>query len=930
MNIKILIAYHKPDVLIQNEDIIPIHVGRAILATKTDQKSRGQYELLKKNMIGDDTGDNISIKNESYNEMTAIYWAWKNYDKLGNPSHIGLMHYRRHFDINKMDQRSAYFECNNINSVNDYIKKELGLTNENLKKILAQFDFIVSKPYYKNSVYEHYRESHKIEELDLVIAIIKKSFPKYFKACRKYIYGHNVYFCNMFIFPKEIFFEYCEFIFGVLQNYEKVTDITGKRLFISERLTGVFVQYLLDKGLKAANIPTMYLEENVTVPVAFATDINFVPPTFVAITSLLENAKPTTFYDIYIMVSGGISGIVEKQSQGLYKKYNNFKINIIDMGNEFSEVKMSIKHITSSTYYRLLLPKLLINYNKCLYLDSDIVVTRDLTEFFRTNIDEYYVAGIRAAGYYYPESWVQKHTKEIGLPSIDQYINAGILLMNLGRIRNEKIDEKMLSCVGKGFSSQDQDIINLICYNNIKILPLKFNLMTKYLRYENGEIILSEQDKKVYGEAESEEALRAPVIIHYADKVKPWADSSVVFFEEWQKYAKLSPLYKERAKSKISVIIPVYNMEQYLGECLDSVFSQTLQEIEVICVNDGSQDGSLKILYEYQQKHSNLYIINQKNQGVAVARNVGLDFSNAEFVCFMDPDDFYPEPDILQTLYEAAVKYGVKVCGGSWMELHENEKEGVRVFKREFQGILSGYTFKENGIVKYSDYQFDFGYQRFIFSTELLQKHHFKFPLYTRYQDPPFFVKCMIAAEKFYAVTKCTYCYRLGYQQATIYKGKKILDWTLGIIDELRISARNRLSKLHRYAFDRINKQMAQVLYERVIAGQEPYLFELLVRANSAVDRKLLSKEIPTVNDNTILEPLRRSLNYFMNCANEKRILPKKQKRNEPWIVAVVKWIPRKTRAFFRYWENFGFKCTMVRLFCGRAKAEQYRSRLGK
>ena len=115
----------------------------------------------------------------------------------------------------------------------------------------------------------------------------------------------------------------------------------------------------------------------------------------------------------------------------------------------------------------------------------------------------------------------------------------------------------------------------------------------------------------------------------------------------------------------------------------------------------------------------------------------------------------------------------------------------------------------------------------------------------------------MVAANVFYAMRKCTYCYRLGYQQGTIYKGKKIIDWTLGIIDELRISSRNDLSKLHRLAFDRINKQMSQLLYERVIAGKEPYLFELLARANSVVDRKLLKKEIPSVNENTILEPLR-------------------------------------------------------------------------
>lgn len=918
MNVKILVAYHKPDLLIKNENLIPIHVGRAIMAEKKDESSIEKYHYLCAQMIGDDTGENISKKNGSYNEMTALYWAWKNYDKIGSPTHIGLMHYRRHFDINKMNQRSAYYECNSINSVDDYLNNELGLTNTNLDNILSEFDFIVSKPYYKSSVYEHYKESHRIEELDLAIKIVKEDFPKYYKACKKYMYGHNVYFCNMFILPKEIFFEYCEFIFGVLNKYEELVDITGKRLFISERITGVFIQYLLDKGLRAAYIPTMYLEENVTIPVAFATDINFVPPTFVAITSMLKNAKSSTFYDIYIMVPSEIVSIVEKQAELFYEKFSNFKINVVNMGTEFANVKMSIKHITAQTYYRLHLPKILTQYNKCFYLDSDIIINSDLTELFRANIDEYYIAGVKAAGYYHPDSWVKKHTAEIGLPSIDQYVNAGILLFNLARIRNEKIYEKMLSYVDKGFSSQDQDILNLVCYNNIKILPLKFNLMTKYLSFENGEVKIGEEDAAVYGRAECEEALKSPVIIHYADKRKPWNDPSVIYFKEWETYSKLSPLYKERKRSKISVIVPVYNMEKYLAECLDSIFTQTLKDIEIVCVNDGSQDSSLDILYNYQQKFSNLYIINQRNQGVAVARNVGLDFANAEYVAFMDPDDFYPSNDILEVLYNSAKKQNVKICGGSWMELHESPKGNT--LKTEFNGILEGYTFNENKKMKYSEYQFDFGYQRFIFSSDLLKKHNIKFPLYTRYQDPPFFIKSMVAANEFYAIKKCTYCYRLGYQQGTIYKGKKIIDWTLGIIDELRISSRNGLSKLHRLAFDRINKQMAQLLFERVIAGKEPYLFELLVRANTAVDRKLLQNEISTINDNTILEPLRRSINYFMNCVNEGRVKPKR-KRN------VVAYFFKRVKAGFIYLKRYGLKCTFIRIFRGKEYADNYRSK---
>ena len=89
----------------------------------------------------------------------------------------------------------------------------------------------------------------------------------------------------------------------------------------------------------------------------------------------------------------------------------------------------------------------------------------------------------------------------------------------------------------------------------------------------------------------------------------------------------------------VSIVIPVYNVERYLCECLDSVLSQTLRDIEVICVNDGSTDGSLAILKEYEARDSRLRVIDKQNEGVSVARNTGLDAAQGEFILFVDADD---------------------------------------------------------------------------------------------------------------------------------------------------------------------------------------------------------------------------------------------------------------------------------------------------
>ena len=103
---------------------------------------------------------------------------------------------------------------------------------------------------------------------------------------------------------------------------------------------------------------------------------------------------------------------------------------------------------------------------------------------------------------------------------------------------------------------------------------------------------------------------------------------------------------------KISVIIPVYNVECYLGECLDSVCNQSLQDIEIICINDGSTDRSLQILQNYAKQDSRVFIINQKNHGLSYSRNVGFNHARGKYIYFLDSDD-YIATDCLERLCEA-------------------------------------------------------------------------------------------------------------------------------------------------------------------------------------------------------------------------------------------------------------------------------------
>ena len=172
---------------------------------------------------------------------------------------------------------------------------------------------------------------------------------------------------------------------------------------------------------------------------------------------------------------------------------------------------------------------------------------------------------------------------------------------------------------------------------------------------------------------------------------------------------------------KISVIIPIYNMEEYLPQCLDSIVSQTLREIEILCIDDGSTDGSEEVLKLYCNRDSRIRVIKQNNQGVSCARNLGIEEASGKYVIFMDPDDWYPDKEILETLYVGAEKNNVSIAGGSFMDYHDG------IYNEKFPDRYFGYHFEKDGVIEYTDYQFDFGYQRFIFEKSLLTENHISF-----------------------------------------------------------------------------------------------------------------------------------------------------------------------------------------------------------
>ena len=130
---------------------------------------------------------------------------------------------------------------------------------------------------------------------------------------------------------------------------------------------------------------------------------------------------------------------------------------------------------------------------------------------------------------------------------------------------------------------------------------------------------------------------------------------------------------------KISIIIPVYNAETYLYRCLASVISQTLSDIEVICVNDGSTDNSLSILYEYQKKDKRFKVITQNNMGLSCARNNALKYAQGKYIGFVDADDTI-EKDFYLLLYNNAERYKAEIACGMISSPESIRKTDIKNF----------------------------------------------------------------------------------------------------------------------------------------------------------------------------------------------------------------------------------------------------------
>ena len=264
------------------------------------------------------------------------------------------------------------------------------------------------------------------------------------------------------------------------------------------------------------------------------TDNNYAIPTYITLYSLATNYRGTDPIYVNILVSGDFSPRYNRLFRQIEDHFDYMTIKMINMQKCYQNISITSSWISTATLYRLLIPQIArsANIDKCLYLDSDIVVESDITELMQLDLSGYYIGAVK-------EGVISRDTdlelkRKLDIPSLRNYINAGVMVMNIKEIDKAGISRKLKEAGYRdGYPHNDQGVINVLCYDGIKVLPLRFNAITHYL-YRKDPYVYEQ-----YGSSNVENARNKPLIIHYNGSVKPWAYKNTYLAQRWWYYVKM-------------------------------------------------------------------------------------------------------------------------------------------------------------------------------------------------------------------------------------------------------------------------------------------------------------------------------------------------------------------------------------------------------
>ena len=274
-------------------------------------------------------------------------------------------------------------------------------------------------------------------------------------------------------------------------------------------------------------------------------------------------------------------------------------------------------------------------------------------------------------------------------------------------------------------------------------------------------------------------------------------------------------------KIKVSVIIPVYNVEKYIRQCLESIINQTLKDIEIIIVNDGTKDNSMKIAEEYLSD-KRIKIINKENGGLSSARNAGMREAQGKYIYFIDSDDFV-DKEVLSTLYKNSENGKMDIVFSNfsyYSDRTKKEKRAKFIFPFK-ENINKGYYYLYNGE--------EINVWNRLYKKEFLEKYNFKFIEGIIYEDQDFGFKTIMLAEKIKYVENYGYKYRIDREGSIMSSQKQ--EKSLESIQILKREMSKFFSNINFNEFQKTRvyfKLLSLDFWEKELKGDNDFKNEIL------------------------------------------------------------------------------------------------------
>lgn len=574
--IKIFVSTHKRTSTFSSTVLQPVHVG--------SEKSPTRFPYC----WSDDEGENISNRNPRYCELTTQYWAWKNIDA----DYYGFCHYRRYFDFSETPHKENTFG----EVIDDYIDataaKKYGLNDENIAKVVKQYDVIttpfgnleeiIDKHGTPRALWEAAPLLHD-DDLKRCYQILCSMYPDYKQDAQAFFNGNKACFCNMFIMKKEIFFDYCEWMFPILEEFDKNTDYStySKEALrtpghLSERLLNIYLLHHKRIGSKwrfkelqcvhfthpepAETLQPLEVYDKPIVPVVFAADNNYVPQLTTTIYSAMKNASPDRYYDVTVL-QRDIDWHNQQRMHDFFSRFTNMNLRFANVERLMSGYELSTnnEHISVETYYRFLIQQALPFYDKVLYLDSDIIINGDIAKLYDTDLGDTLLAAIRDIDFL--GNLNVKHGKRMGyakntlkMRNPYDYFQAGVLVLNTKAMREQYTIKQWLTYASNtAYIYNDQDVLNICCEGKVTYLPWEWNVVHDCGGRVGNLFVQAPNDiYDAYMRSRSN-----PQIIHYAGYQKPWVDPDCDYAPVYWDYARDTPFYEALLKRVVKANEPV-------------------------------------------------------------------------------------------------------------------------------------------------------------------------------------------------------------------------------------------------------------------------------------------------------------------------------------------------------------------------------------